>query len=171
MLEPEDLLLILRRRRISYRLYHHPPIGCGDCAHLFPQVEGVILKNLVLSTKKGQLVLFTLPLAAQANLKAVAAALGLTRFSFARAGELGFLGVPPGMVSPLALLNDRGGEITYAVPQELTALPLVNCHPLDNSMSIDIKLSDLHSLVAESGHQIQVLQGCLQPEPPEAERP
>ncbi len=162
MLEPEDLLSMLRRRGIAFNLYHHPPVGCGDCAHLFPKVDGVILKNLVLSTKKGQLVLFTLPLDAQADLKAVAEALGLTRFSFARAGELAFLGVPPGMVSPLALLNDRGGEITYAVPEELTALPQVNCHPLDNSMSIDIALSDLHALVAESGHSIQVLPGCLQ---------
>lgn len=162
MYTPEGMLQLLSARSIAYKLYHHPPVGCGDCAHLFPKVDGVILKNLVLTTKKKRpLVLFTLPLEATANLKAVADGLHLPRFSFARHSDLCFIGVPPGMVSPLALLNDVGCELIYAVPEELLSLPLVNCHPLRNNMSIDIKLSDLHRLVQESGHQIHILKGCL----------
>lgn len=162
MFTPEGMLQLLTARGIDFKLYHHPPVGCGDCAHLFPKVDGVILKNLVLTTKKKRpLVLFTLPLDATADLKAVSSALGLSRFSFARHSELCFIGVPPGMVSPLALLNDVGCELIYAVPEEILKLPLVNCHPLRNNMSIDIKLADMHNLVEESGHQIHVLKGCL----------
>ena len=161
MFTPESLLSFMDKQGINYKLYHHPAVGCGDCAHLFPQVDGVILKNLVLTTKKGRLVLFTLPLEVKADLKKLAQSLTLPRFSFARSGDLAFLGVPPGMVSPLALLNDVGQEMLYVEPVELDALPLVNCHPLRNTMSIDIALCDLHQLVQASGHHIVQVPGVL----------
>ena len=161
MLTPEGMLALLKERGMAFKLYHHPPVGCGDCAHLFPQVAGAIVKNLVLTTKKGRLVLFTLPLDAKADLKKLAAALGLPRFSFARTSDLVFLGVPPGMVSPLALLNDMGGELIYVEPEELSACSLINCHPMLNTMSIDIKLSDVHQLIEQSGHVITKLKGVL----------
>ena len=161
MLDPQALLDLLKAKHIPYTLYSHPPVGSGDCDDLFPAMKGEILKNLVLRTKKGKLVLFTLPLKAHADLKAIASALELPRFSFARVSDLCFMGVPPGMVTPLALLNDVGHEICYAEPVELSQYPLINCHPLRNDHSIDIALKDVHALIAESGHEIIKLTGAL----------
>ncbi len=161
MFVPETLLQFLDKEEIYYKLYRHAPIGSGDNAYLFPKTEGTVVKNLVLRTKKGKLVLFTLPLNDRADLKQVATLLQLPRFSFARTADLAFLGVPPGMVSPLALLNDIGQELIYAEPSELSAYPLINCHPLRNNLSIDIKLEDVHELIERSGHRVIRLKGAL----------
>lgn len=162
MLTPEKLLLTLDSEHVAYTLYHHPPVGSGDDDALFPPMQGHIVKNLVLTDKKHRhLVLFTLPLEAKADLRALSTALNLPRFSFARTSDLAYLGVPPGMVSPLGLLNDVGQEILYAEPEELSSYPLINCHPLHNSMSIDIGLQDVHRLIEKSGHVIHRVAGVI----------
>lgn len=150
----ETILPFLQEQNISYQLYSHEALGHGDIDIELPDMQGVILKNLVLTNKTKELYLFTLPLTYRANLKALSQALGVPRFSFASVSDLAFLGIPPGHVSPLCLLNDLNQQVHYIQPCELDDISLVNCHPLDNHFSIDIQRQDLEKVVSYSGHNI-----------------
>lgn len=158
---PESMLELLDSKHIKQALYHHKPVGSAEDDDNLPPMNGTVLKNLVLTNKKHDLVLFTLPIAWRANLKALSDALHMQRFSFGKADALEILGVPAGMVSPLALLNDTQKQFVYVQPAELDGIELVNCHPLRNNMSVDIKRLDLESLITGSGHTIVKLPGCV----------
>lgn len=157
----ETILPLLARYQIPYHLYAHEAIAHGDITIDLPAMQGTMLKNLVLTNKHHELYLFTLPLDYRADLKALALAVGSPRFSFAKASDLAVMGIPPGHVSPLCLLNDLGQQFHYVQPIELDQFDLVNCHPLDNHFSIDIKRRDLEHLVQDSGHAITKVEGTV----------
>lgn len=157
----ETILPLLEQYQIPYHLYAHAAIGHGDITVDLPDMQGTMLKNLVLTNKHHDLFLFTLPLDFRADLKALAQALAVPRFSFARPSDLALMGIPAGHVSPLCLLNDLGQQFHYVQPIELDQFDLVNCHPLDNHFSIDIKRTDLEALVQRSGHTITKVAGTV----------
>ena len=146
----ETILPLLARYQIPYHLYAHEAIAHGDITVALPAMQGTMLTAI-----------FTLPLDYRADLKALALAVGSPRFSFAKASDLAVMGIPPGHVSPLCLLNDLGQQFHYVQPIELDQFDLVNCHPLDNHFSIDIKRTDLEHLVQDSGHAITKVEGTV----------
>ena len=157
----DTLLPLLKSYHIDYQLYAHEAIAHGDIEITLPDMKGTMLKNLVLTNKRKDLYLFTLPLDFRANLKGLSDALGVPRFSFASVSDLAYMGIPPGHVSPFCLLNDLNIQVKYVQPVELDKFELVNCHPLDNHFSVDIKRSDLESLVTQSGHTITKVAGAV----------
>ena len=157
----ETILPLLARYQIPYHLYAHEAIAHGDITVALPAMQGTMLKNLVLTNKTHELYMFTLPLEYRADLKGLAQALDVPRFSFATVSDLAFMGIPPGHVSPLCLFNDLGLKVHYVQPVELDNFSLVNCHPLDNHFSIDIQRTDLESLVQETGHTITKVSGAI----------
>lgn len=120
-----------------------------------------MLKNLVLTNKSRELYIFTLPVDMRANLKGLSDALKVPRFSFASVSDLAFLGVPPGHVTPFCLLNDPGHKVHYVQPTELDDTETVNCHPLDNHFSVDIKRAKLEKLLSDFGHEIIKVSGAV----------
>ena len=157
----DTLLPLLNSYSINYQLYAHEAIAHGDIEIELPDMKGTMLKNLVLTNKRKDLYLFTLPLDFRANLKGLSDALGVPRFSFASVSDLAYIGIPPGHVSPFCLLNDPNLQVQYVQPIELDNFDLVNCHPLDNHFSVDIKRSDLEDLVKKSGHNITKVSGAV----------
>lgn len=157
----DTLLPLLSEYQIPYHIYAHEALAHGDITIELPDMQGTILKNLVLTNKHHDLYMFTLPLDYRANLKALADALGVPRFSFAKVSDLAFMGIPPGHVSPLCLFNDLNQQVHYVQPVELDNFDMVNCHPLDNHFSIDIKRQDLEKLVKQSGHEIIKVAGTV----------
>ncbi len=152
MLSYPQILKILDDRHVCYKLYHHKPVATKEDDANFPKMDGIIVKNLVLTNKDKDLVLFTLPIDERADLKGLSDFLKLKRFSFGKKSDLAFLGVPPGMVSPLSLLNDIGGNFTFVVSSSLSKDSLINCHPVKNNMSLDIRLGSILKLLDEFGH-------------------
>lgn len=161
MFNKDSILEFIEAKGIDYTLYQHERVfSKADLSNL-PKTEGEVLKSLVLTNKRHDLFMFTLPLNKNADLKSLASKIASTRLSFGSNQDLVPLGVLPGMVSPLALLNDVQRQFTYIEPLELRQYSLVNCHPLDNAFSIDIALNDLEKLVVDSGHEIIYAQDCL----------
>ena len=158
----ETILPLLTQYHVPYHLYAHEAIAHGDISVELPAMQGTMLKNLVLTNKHHDLYLFTLPLDYRADLKALSNILCVPRFSFAKPSDLALMGIPPGHVSPLCLLNDLGHLFHYVQPVELDQFDLVNCHPLDNHFSIDIKRTDLEQLVQNSGHTVTKVPGAVQ---------
>ena len=87
----------------------------------------------------GRLVLVVAKDDTRVDLKALANRLGAGRFSFGRAALLeAVLGVAPGSVTPLALINDSAAKISVVVDQALIDFAEVNCHPADIIIERDV---------------------------------
>ena len=88
------------------------------------------------------------------DLKALAKRLGFGRFSFGKAERLeAVLGVSPGSVTPLALINASAASVTVVVDRAIMDLAEVNCHPLENTATIRLATADLIRFIEESGHE------------------
>ena len=120
--------------------------------------HGGYTKNLFMRNKKGVMWLITCNEDRRINLKALAAAMGYMgssgRFSFASEDRLGrYLGVSPGAVSPLALINDTGNLVQFAIDISLLDHEVIHLHPLDNHHTTTISVQDLIQFAQYTGHK------------------
>jgi Ala-tRNA(Pro) deacylase len=131
----------------------HPPVFTVAEAAAHPHgLPGEDTKNLLLRDAKGALFLVTLRADRRADLRALPALLGAKRLSFASAATLQeVLGVTPGAVTPLALMNDTGRRVTFALDRALADAGRIVCHPLVNTASVSIATADLRRLLAQLG--------------------
>ena len=130
------------------------------------RMAGVICKSLFLRGKDGSLWLVTVPLDGRADLKGLGEKLGCGRLSFGDADAMfRHLGVRPGSVTPLAVLNDAEGAVRLVMDAGLFSLPLINVHPLINTMSVDIAPEAVERLAAECGHEPLRLAGVCREGP------
>ena len=80
--------------------------------------------------------------------------MGAARFSFGRAELLReVLGVTPGSVTPLAIVNDVDHRVTHVLDTKLVAHELVNCHPLENDATTTLTSADLLRFIRATGHE------------------
>jgi Ala-tRNA(Pro) deacylase len=63
------------------------------------------------------------------------------------------LGVEPGSVTPLAIVNDSDGRITPVLDAKLAAQGIVNCHLLRNDATTAIRGADLLRFIRSTGHE------------------
>lgn len=155
MLNSEQVLELLRERGMPFHLYEHQAVDNAQAAaEVRVHMAGVICKSLFLRGKDGSLWLVTVPLDARADLKSLGRKLGCGRLSFGDADAMmRHLGVRPGSVTPLAVLNDSRGAVRLIMDARLFSLPLINVHPLINTMSVDIAPLSVAQLAAECGHE------------------
>jgi Ala-tRNA(Pro) deacylase len=62
------------------------------------------------------------------------------------------LGIAPGSVTPLAMINAAPGSVTAVLEEGLTAAKRVNVHPLRNTATIGLAGSDILRLLRHWGH-------------------
>jgi Ala-tRNA(Pro) deacylase len=150
---------LLRRLDIEVEEVAHPPVFTVAEAKSYPRaLAGEETKNLLLRDAKGALFLVTLRAERRADLKALPALVGAKRFSFASAETLlEVLGVTPGAVTPLALVNDAAHRVSFALDRALAESERIICHPLVNTASVSIATADLFRLLAEIGVGVRVI--------------
>lgn len=101
----------------------------------------------------------SLPQDKQADLKQLATMLEISGLSFASPERLQkVLGVEPGSVGILALLNDKEVLTEVWIDQELLEEEDFQSHPTINTESSCFKTSDLKVLFAATGHKMRPLQ-------------
>lgn len=77
------------------------------------------------------------------RLKDVARQLGAGNFSFASTERLmTYLGIVPGAVSPLALINDSQCKVEFVLDREILDFSMVHLHPLDNRLTTTLSRED-----------------------------
>lgn len=122
------------------------------------QVAGSHTKNLFLKDKKGTLFLVTAEHATQVNLKNLHKKLGCGRLSFANADLMqAHLGVTPGSVTSLAVINDTAGDVCFILDQNLMEADIINVHPLVNTATTSIARNDLIAFVEKTGHDVTIV--------------
>ena len=110
-----DLAAFLAHHAIEAKRFEHPPVmTVEESARLVPSLPGARTKNLFLRNKKGDRhFLATVPHDLAVDLNALGLMLGAGRLGFASPDRLRrLLGIAPGCVSLLALVNDA----TMVVP-------------------------------------------------------
>lgn len=120
---PEGLLARLAAAGIEHRVTHHPAVfTVAESQALRGQLEGGHTKNLFLRPKSGPFLLATLEEGRQVGVNALVRAIGAPRASFADAAALmEQLGVEPGSVTPLGLVNARPGALGGAFDRHLVS--------------------------------------------------
>jgi Ala-tRNA(Pro) deacylase len=160
MLTTKDAILArLEALGIEAATTHHPPVFTVEEAQEHTRhLPGGHCKNLFLKDKKDRLWLVTCLDEQRVDLNRLSKLLGAARFSFGKAELLGeALGVTPGSVTPLAIVNDRDQRVTHVLDAKLLAHELVNCHPLENDATTTLTSADLLRFVRSTGHEPIIL--------------
>jgi len=113
------------------------------------QMAGTFTKNLLLKDKKGRLFLLAIHEDHELDLKTLHTRIGANgRLGFAP-GErmIEVLGVPPGALTPLGIINDRDGLVTVVIDAVLLDSAQVNFHPLVNTESTGLSPDELLSFI------------------------
>jgi Ala-tRNA(Pro) deacylase len=155
-----DLDAFLRAQGISPQRHEHPPVmTVEESERLVPPLPGAKTKNLFLRDPKGRRhFLVTVPHDRVVDLDALGAALGAGRLGFASSERLAMhLGIEPGSVSLLALLNDAKRAVEFVIDRALWEADAVHAHPLVNSATMVLSHSDLERFLAATGHAPRVI--------------
>lgn len=145
----------LKTLNINYEKVEHPAVyTVEEAKEKVPKIDGVGCKNLFLRTQKKEAFLYTLPEDKQINLKSLSEELGVTRFHFATPETLEeVLGVIPGSVTPLAIVNDSKNLVTVVLDKELQGKKIL-VHPNRNTATIAIQYEDLIKFIKSENHKI-----------------
>ena len=123
------------------------------------EVEAVlgcrICKNLVLTNRQQtDFYLLIMPGEKPFKTKLLSRQIGSARLSFAGAEDMQkYLGVTPGSVSVLGLMNDREGRVRLLMDRELLDEESFGCHPCRNTASLRFTTKELLNKVLPAlGH-------------------
>lgn len=120
----------------------------------YPEADA---KNLfVRDDKKQNYYLITVKGEKRVNLKAFRKAQGTRNLSFASAEDLmERLGLIPGAVTPLGVLNDETRSVQVFLDQDFLQEPgLVGVHPNENTATVWLKTEDLIRIIREHGNEV-----------------
>jgi Ala-tRNA(Pro) deacylase len=150
-----DIYAFLDQHHIPYTRQDHPPVYTTEQAErLVPPLSGVHTKNLFLRDKKGKrYFLLVVEAAKNINLKNLATQIETSRLSLASPPRLiEHLGIEPGAVSILALVNDRECNVEVLIDRGIWNTDAWHCHPLVNTATLVIPLSGIKAFLSATGH-------------------
>lgn len=145
---------------VAHDTHAHPPVFTVDEAkrHRPAGAAGHHTKNLFLRNKKGRMWLVTLHEDRPVDLRELGRRLDAGNLSFASPARLrAHLGVEPGSVTPLALINDTAREVGFVLDAALASAPSIWCHPLTNDRTTHLATADFLRFVESTGHPLQLL--------------
>jgi Ala-tRNA(Pro) deacylase len=151
-------LAVLTQLGIVYERHDHPPVFTVDEALVQWQgIEAAHCKNLFLRNKKGNRhYLVVAEHDRPVSIQRIAELVGDDRLSFASPERLlKYLGLMPGSVSPLGLINDAAHEVRVVVDAGLRERPRVGFHPNVNTATIVIATTDFERFLAWTGNEVR----------------
>jgi Ala-tRNA(Pro) deacylase len=155
MLIPQQLFDRLTELGIAHRTVEHEPVFTVEQAK---QHRGVLpghhIKNLFLRNKKEEMWLVVALEDRAIDLKRLGEVLGAGRLSFGSPERLKtYLGVEPGSVTPFSVINDTAHKVTLVLDRGLEQEGPINAHPLTNTMTSALSLTDLQRFFEATGHE------------------
>jgi len=144
---------------INYVLHTHPavftvPEAKEHCYH----IPGTHCKNLFLKNKKsGQLYLVTIPHDKRLDLNQFRRSIGAPKIRFAEPEDLlETLGITPGAVSPIGLVNDTTNRVIFIVDKNIWNAEEICCHPNVNTETLQIPGSDFRKLIKATCASLEI---------------
>jgi len=138
---------LLDQLDISYqRLDHSPTASINDCHDVDKRLGIDICKNLFLcNTQKTDFYLLMIPGTKKFRTAVLSKQIGSARLSFAGPEFMQeFLGIAPGSVSVLGLMNDTHKRVRLLIDKSVIKQhEYIGCHPCINTSSLKIRTNDL----------------------------
>ena len=161
-MDKQGVYRFLQERGIEYECVEHPAAyNMEEMSHIalpYPEADA---KNLfVRDEKKRDYYLITVKGSKRVDLKAFRQRHGTRALRFASAEELAdILGLLPGHVTPLGLLNDEERRVEVCLDRDFLAEPgKIGVHPNDNTATVWLKTGDLIALISEHGNTVHSVQ-------------
>ena len=131
----DRLLAWMAEHGVAQTTHDHPAVfRVEEGLELKASMPGAHTKNLFLKDKKGRLWLISARQDTVIDLKRADKWIGSARLSFGNEALLwDTLGVRPGSVTALGLINDGDRRVTFVLDQALWDADVVNFHPLTNT--------------------------------------
>lgn len=156
---PEKLLATLDDLGLKTSTLHHEAVfRVGEGEGIKDQLPGAHTKNLFLKDDKGRLWLISAEQNTRINLKALPKVIGSGRLSFGSPERLfAALGVTPGSVTALALVNDPEHKVRFILDNVLAEADIVNFHPLTNRATTALGQADFRTFLSSLGRELVVV--------------
>ncbi len=143
----------IKQRNIWYEITEHEAVfSMKEVSNIeipYPEADA---KNLfICDDKKRNYYLITIRGNKRANLKKFKQENNTRSLSFASEKDLkDILGLVPGSVSPLGVLNNRENNVNIFIDKDFTKEPyIIGIHPNDNTATIWLKTKDLIKIIEE----------------------
>lgn len=139
---------------------HEAAYTMDECQEVEKILGAPICKNLFLCNRQ-QTVFYLLMLPGDKHFKTkfLSSELGCARLSFATEEHMiQLLGIHPGAVSPMGLMNDTDNKVLLVVDREILDSGFLGCHPCVNTASLKISVADLlDRIVPSTGHKYEIV--------------
>ncbi|MDD7740182.1 MAG: prolyl-tRNA synthetase associated domain-containing protein [Fusicatenibacter sp.] len=152
---------LLERLEIPYERADHPPMRTmEDCSGMDQILRIHMCKNLFLTTSsKDAYYLLMMPGEKKFKTSIVSHQIGSSRLSFADADHMQqYLGILPGAVSVMGLMNDTGHHVQLLVDRDVLSEEYLGCHPCVNTSSLRLLTADVfEKFLPATGHDYTVI--------------
>jgi Ala-tRNA(Pro) deacylase len=163
-LSSDALLAQMRDAGVDFELYQHIPLRTVEDAKTVQGVDvpagpgRLNIKNFYLRDRKKRNYLVVLEQDRAVDLKALGAAIGAGNVSFGSDDRLmEFLGIRPGAVSPLAMVNGGPKGVQLWMDRAVQAATFIHVHPLVNDRTVALSPDVLEQLLTGWGAGIHWL--------------
>ncbi len=151
----ETLLAWMAEHGVDQTTHDHPAVFTVDEGHeIKAAMPGAHTKNLFLKDKKGRLWLISARQDTVIDLKAAPRTIGSDRVSFGNEVLMyETLGVRPGSVTALGLINDTQHQVRFVIDKRLWDADIVNFHPLINTATTALTQAAFRRFMNEIGRE------------------
>ena len=155
-----DIYETLTALAIPYERYDHAAVfTCDEADAAVPNHAAVQTKNLFLRDKRGRRhILLITTCDRDVDIRRFAEQAGADRLSFGSPERMmKYLGVTPGSVTVLGLINDTEHGVELFVDRDVWNADAWRCHPLINTSTLVLTRSAIEAFLAHTGHRPRVL--------------
>ena len=140
---------------IAFRTHEHPAVfRVEEGLERKAAMPGAPPKNRFRKDRKGRLWLISARQDTVVDLKRTPKTIGSDRLSFGNEGLLyETLGVRPGSVTALGLVNDTDRRVTFVLDKALWDAEVVNFHPLTNTATTALTQEDFRRVLKLLGRE------------------
>jgi len=151
-----------KNHQIAYEAIEHAAVyNMEEMSQInLPHPEADAKNLFVRDDKKAHYYLITVKGDKRINLKEFRKQHGLRNLSFASETDLSdILGLIPGAVTPLGLLNDQDLKVQLYLDQDfLGDSGLIGVHPNDNTATVYLKVQELIDLIRQHGNTVEIVE-------------
>jgi Ala-tRNA(Pro) deacylase len=155
-----DIFRFLEENGIAYERCDHPAVfTCEEAQRLVPPMPGAKTKNIFVRDKRGKRhFLVVVGYEKMVDLKSLSLLMGVSQLSMASKDRLKrYLGVDPGSVTILAVMNDTQREVEVVFDKALWHSLSFRCHPLVNTSTLAISKEGIERFLELTNHKVTVL--------------
>lgn len=160
MMNKQQVYDFLKNNNIDFEVTEHPAMFSMEdtCDVELPYPDADAKNLFVRDDKKRNYYLITVRGAKRVDLKEFGTEHGTRRLSFASADDLKkYIGVEPGSVSPLGLLNDEERKVKFFLDSEFKDVTgRIGIHPNENTATVWLKTDDLIKIIKDHGNETEL---------------